>query len=152
MAHEVDMQRIRAAVFKYLAVTYSGTIHWPGTEASGADASWAEPWVAITMPVTREGDWFYDVALTINIFYKRTPATYAIDALVGELVAMFKAHKLSILTYDALPLREVGVLHFTEPDATDLGELTALHNRSQARVGQRQYVIRCNGTIYPMAA
>jgi len=149
MSHAVDIQRITASVFKYLSDDFSGTIHFPGAEESGSDTSWIEPWVSVTMAPARGRDWLYHVALTINIFQKRTEDTYLISALASELVDMFKANRLAVMSHDlVLPLR-VGTISFDEPEVLDLGET---RSSAKARIGLRQFTLRCEGRIYPMAA
>jgi len=151
MSHKTDIRNITASVFKYLDDNFTGIVHYPGTEESGSDAAWIEPWATVTMEPARGRDWLYHVALTINIFQKRTEvATYAISLIIGELIELFKAHRLAVMSYHlGLPLR-IGTISFDEPEALDLGELKS--GIVGSRVGLRQFTFRCDGRIYPMAA
>ena len=151
MSHKTDIRNVTASVFKYLDDNFAGIVHYPGTEEPGSDAAWIEPWVSVTMKPARGRDWLYRVVLTINIFQKRSEAaTYAIGLIAGELAELLKAHRLDVMTYHLDPaLAIIGTISFDEPEVLDLGEVKS---GEKARIGLRQFTLRCDGRIYPMAA
>ena len=151
MAHELDIQRIIASVFKHLGDGFAGNIHWSGTEGAD-DASWIEPWLNVKCIRGRTNDWLYQVAVTVNVFVKDSDATYTIFALAGEVAVLFKAVKVLIKDYEAVLPVIKGCISFKEPESIDMGERQERSGGTAGRSGLRQVTVRCDGSAYPIAS
>lgn len=149
MAHELDMQRILGSINDHLATQLAAeNIHWPGTEGATDDVTWVEPWLSLSLVPSRVRDWLYNLTLTVNVFTKRSTTTYAGAALAGKVVAACKGITIEVKDHDNPSPVVKGYAKLFVPDVVDLGELT----KDGSRVGLRQITVRCDGTVYPLAA
>ena len=146
----MDLERIVASVSTYLDTEFTGSIHWPGTEAAD-DNIWIEPWILGKLVRARTEDWLYQVTITVNVFAKVSGDTFGILNAAEEIMTILKAAEIPIKDYDNPAPVHKGCLSLKEPEMVDMGERQERSKNTAGRTGLRQINIRCDGIIFPLA-